>query len=205
MTRRITLAVAVATFAVLAGAIATRPVVITQPAQGAALEPSRALLVLTGHDSQVTKAQFRPAASQKVFDELWLMHKGDSVTKAAQGWPMIPQIDFNACYAIFIFGGDTANTNGYRVRDVITEVDAITVRYETDSYQTSSFNGIDHGNAVRPWGLILIPAPKGRTVILEQNVQGMRDTEPKWKQRVTFPGRIGIGRTIGGTSQHGSP
>jgi hypothetical protein len=207
MTRRFTLAVGIAACAALAGAMVTRPAANTQQSLVPLLvrEPTGALFAMTGPHSEVRTPQFRPVASQEVFDKIWLMHSGDDVTKAAQGWPMIPQIDFKSCYALFIFGGDTTNTNGYRVREVITEDDAITVRYETDSYQTASFDGPDHGNAVRPWAMFLIPTPAGRTVILERNVQGMHDLHPEWKQTAVFPGQIGIGQTIQGTEQRGEP
>lgn len=163
-------------------------------------EPGKAQLVITGPTSDIEAPLYRLASSQAVFDELWTQHMGDRVTRAAQGWPLTPTIDFEACEALFVFGGDRTNSNGYRVMDVIDEKDAVTVRFEDISFQTSSLDGEDSGVAARPWAMILIPATD-RTIFLEDNVQGLIGAEPKWKRRAAFPGVIGVGRSVGGTQQ----
>ena len=127
---------------------------------------------------------------------------GERVTRAAQGWPMTPQVDFEACDALFVFGGDRVNCNGYRIMDVIEEDDAVTIRIERISYQTSSFNGEDKGDAARPWAMMVLPHTD-KTILLEENVQGLIGEPPKWKQRAAFPGLIGVGRPVGGTRQQG--
>ncbi len=119
MTRNVALIVAAVASTAVAGAIAAR----SEPPQ-----TGKALLVVTGHESEIRAPRIELARSQDVFDGIWIRHMGERVTKAAQGWPMTPQIDFAACSAIFIFGGDTTNANGYRVLDVVTEPDAVTVR-----------------------------------------------------------------------------
>lgn len=160
------------------------------------------LMVMTGHESDVAEARYRLAASQEVFDEVWVGHMGDRVTRAAQGWPMPPRIDFEACEAIFIFGGASTNTNGYRVMETIEAADAVTIRFEDISFQTSSLDGADAGVRARPWAMLLIEKTD-KTVVLEQNVQGLIGGDPIWKERASFPGRIGVGRPVGGAAQRG--
>ena len=104
----------------------------------------------------MAEARYRLAASQEVFDEVWIGHMGDRVTRAAQGWPMPPRVDFDACEAIFIFGGDSTNTNGYRVVETVEVADAVTIRFEDISFQTSSLDGKDSGVPARPWAMLLI-------------------------------------------------
>lgn len=167
-------------------------------------ESGRALFVMTGSESEIATPRHHLAASQEVFDELWVEHMGDRVQRAAQGSPMPPRIDFDACEAILIFAGDGFNSNGFRVADVINEPDAVTVRVERISYQTASFDGPDRGDPARPWAMLLLPATD-RTIILEENVQGLIGGEAIWQQRAAFPGLIGVGRPVPGTAQRPAP
>ena len=162
--------------------------------------PTRPLLVMTGWVSEIAEPRWRLAASQAVFDEEWMAHMGDRVQRAAQGWPMTPSIDFTACQAIFIFGGDGFNANGFRVEQMVEAADALTIRFDRISFQTSSSDGPDHGHPARPWAVVVVPRTD-RTVILEENVQGLIGEPPVWKRRAAFPGRIGVGRTVPGTGQ----
>lgn len=161
-----------------------------------AREPGKALMVMTGRSSEVATARFGHAVSQELFDKLWVEHMGEGVEKAAQGWPMPPRVDFTACEAIFIFGGDATNTNGFRVDDIIESDDAVTVRYDAITFQTSSFGEEpDPGVKARPWAMVLIEATD-KTIFLEENVQGLIGGDPIWKQRVILPGAKGVGRPM---------
>ncbi|MCB9846512.1 MAG: hypothetical protein H6811_11070 [Phycisphaeraceae bacterium] len=116
---------------------------------------------------------------------------------------MTPQIDFEACEAVLVFGGDGFNANGFRVVEMSAEPDAVTVRIERISYQTASFDGPDPGDPVRPWAMILLPATD-RAIVLEENTQGVIGGEPIWTCRAAFPGVVGIGRPVEGARQSGS-
>jgi hypothetical protein len=164
--------------------------------------PARALVVMTGHEAKQRTPHFVRVATQEVFDEHWIAAMGDRVERAVQGWPLTPVIDFEVCNALMLFGGDRTNSNGYRVLDILDEPDAVTVRVEDYSFQTMSIDGPDHGVDVRPWALIVIPATE-RTVFIETNVQSLKAGAPKWKRLAAFPGKIGIGRAVGGTAQTG--
>ncbi len=163
----------------------------------------RAILTMTGPDSAVTKPSYRLAASQEIFDQLWLEHLGDDPPREALGQVQSPQIDFETVVAIFIFGGNSIRTTGYLINEVIYEDDAITVRFECDQCQPVLYCGSYPGDETTPWALVLIPAT-GKTVFLEEKITALPD-QPMvaWKQQAVFPGRIGIGRTVGGTRQTG--
>ncbi len=163
---------------------------------------AKPLVTLTGRTSDFETAQYRLVRSQEVFDEIWIAHEGDRVNRAAQGWPMTPQISFADCDVLLLFGGERTNCNGYRVEEILEEDDAVTVRIDLITYQTASFDGPDLGDSARPWALVVLPATK-KTIFLEENVQGIIGDPPIWKQRAVFPGPIGIGRPVGGASQTG--
>lgn len=189
----------VAVLAIAAGALGAAGWTVRAEAP----KPGSPLLVMTGSMSEVRQPRYDLAASQEVFDKLWVEHMGDRVEKAAQGWPLPPQIDFARCEALFIFDGDSMNSNGFRVMDVIEDPDAVIVRVEDYSYQTASFDGRDSGQKVTPWALVVIPATD-KTIIIEENVQNLKAGEPQWKQRAAFPGVNGVGRPVPGTGQHGA-
>lgn len=155
-------------------------------AEYAVTDRSEPLMVMAGHDSEIDVERYVLASSQQAFDEQWIAHQGDRVARAAQGWPMTPQIDFESCAAIFIFGGDAFNSNGFRVVDIIEGAGVVKVRFEPISFQTSSLEGEDPGIRVRPWAMVLIERTD-RTIILEEDVQGLIGGEPIWKVRATFP------------------
>ncbi len=166
-------------------------------------QTGRPILSMTGSHSGVTAAQYRLAASQEVFDKLWLEHLGDDPPRAALGQIQSPQIDFETVVAIFIFAGNSANTGGYTINELIHQSDAITVRYAARTFQTAAIEGQDPGEPTRPWAMVLIPAT-GKTIYLEEKITALPD-QPMvaWKQQAVFPGRIGIGRPVGGTGQSG--
>lgn len=172
------------------------------PQEDAAAAPTRPLLVLTGHRSEIRQRRDRLAASQEVFDAIWKEHRGDAIEKAVQGWPMTPSIDFTRATALFAFDGDRQNSNGFRVMEVVEEENARTIRIEAISFQTASFDGEDPGVDVRPWVLVLT-ARTDKTIFVEENVQGLIGGPPIWKQRAAYPGRIGVGRPVPGTRQAG--
>lgn len=196
MTRRTSLVVGIA---IAASALAAGNL----PESLRAIKPGRALLVLTGSASEIAEPRYELAASQEVFDSIWVEHMGDRIEKAAQGWTLPPQIDFERCEALFIFDGAVRNSNGFRVMDVIEEADAVTVRVDSISYQTASFDGRDAGVAVKPWALVLLPATE-KTILIEENVQNLKAGEPQWKQRAAFPGLIGVGRPVPGNPPEGA-
>lgn len=160
------------------------------------------MLVQTGMVSEIGESGYHNAASQEVFDRLWITHMGGRVEKAAQGWAMTPQIDFDACEAVFLFGGDRINSNGFRVVEMLEEDDAVTIRYESISFQTAGVGGDGGAARARPWAFVLIEK-SGRTIFLEENTQNIIGRDPIWTGRAAFPGEIGIGRVVPGTRQWG--
>jgi hypothetical protein len=205
MTHRTVFAVTLAAIAAVALAAAVRPAPseAAHTDSAASTKPDRPILTMTGPNSGVTRAQYRLAGSQEIFDKLWLERLGDNPPRDALGHIQSPQINFAAVHAIFIFGGDRVNTSGYTIDTVEHEDDAITVRFSAKTFQTSAIQGKDPGEPTRPWAMVLIPATGKTVYLMEQNLS-MRPQAPSWTQRAVFPGRIGIGRPVGGTRQTGA-
>ncbi|MCP5022586.1 MAG: hypothetical protein GY930_12535 [bacterium] len=162
-----------------------------------------ALVTLTGRESDVVKPTYKLIRNQEDFDKVWLAHKGSRVNRAAQGWPMIPQLDFKRVQALMLFGGDREQCNGYRIVEILEEADVVTVRIDLITYQTTSTGfGEDENfdNSVQPWALMVLPAT-GKSIIVEENTQSMKNHPAKWTRRAGFQGFKGIGRYILDTPQ----
>ncbi len=202
-TRTTTLAATSVGLLILTGAaswLIAQPQITPSANNDARLVAASALVTTTGRTSNIHEETYLLCGSQEIFDQAWLEHQGDQFNRAAQGWPMTPQIDFDQCHVLLLFGGDRVNCNGYRYIEVIQEHDAITYRVDLITYQGSSVTAKDSGVAAQPWAMIVIPSTK-KTLLIEENMQGMKNQPPKWKQRAVFPGHIGIGRPVEGTRQ----
>jgi hypothetical protein len=205
MIRRTVFALTLSAAALIALAAGARPAAGTTGAAAATDETrsSPAILTMTGSNSGVTHTKYRLAGSQEIFDQLWLEHLGGSPPRDALGHIQTPQIDFETVVAIFIFGGERVNTSGYTIDTVEHEDDAITVKYSAKTFQTSAIQGKDPGEPTRPWAMVLIPTTGKTVYLMEQNLS-MQPKAASWTQRAVFPGRIGIGRPVGGTRQTGA-
>ncbi len=162
-----------------------------------------ALVTLTGRESDVVKPTYKLIRTQEDFDKAWLAHKGSRVNRAAQGWPMMPQLDFKRVEALMLFGGAQEQCNGYRIVEIIEEADLIRVRIDLITYQTTSIGfgeEEESDNSAQPWALMVLPAT-GKSIIVEENTQSMKNHPAKWTRRAGFQGFKSIGRYILDTPQ----
>jgi len=146
----------------------------------------QALMALTGNRSDIRKEAYHLLRNQKDFDEIWLAHKGSRVNRATQGWPMTPQLDFDRVQALLLFGGDRTNCNGYRIVEILEDTDSIRVRIDLITYQSDMSTSKPIPRFLDPWALMVLPASK-KTLIVEENVQNIKDHYAKWKQVASFP------------------
>mgnify|MGYP001313214653 CR=1 FL=1 len=154
-------------------------------ADEAARPAPRVLFSMTGRESEIRLPRYYLVTTQETFDALWTEHMGPRVTKAVQGWPMPPRVDFESHAAVFIFGGDAINCNGMTVEEIADEPGGLLIRFDAITFQTMSIDGPDLGEAGRPWIMLLIDRPTG-PVRLEENVQNLIGEPPIWRKRAVF-------------------
>jgi len=150
-------------------------------------EPRRVapLLVETGRVSEIGEQRFYRAFNQQMFDRIWSAHMGDRVTKAVQGWPMTPQVNFDRCEVVMLFAGGRANSNGLRIVETVEGDDLLTIRYESISFQTAG-RGADGGVVrSRPWAMVLIER-SGKAIEIQENTQNIIGADPIWTTRVVL-------------------
>jgi hypothetical protein len=133
----------------------------------------------SGPDSRVTQRGCFRARNEQQWLELWERHAGparrDNINR-----PFIPRVNFDACEVVAIFEGDAHNSNGVFLCELVRAGDEWRLRYDEHTFQTAGPGG--GAVAVRPFALFVLPKLDG-PIVVEQNVQGLKDHPAKWKER----------------------
>ena len=165
-------------------------VALAQQAASPSREQSRpALLALGGADSKITQSEFVRITNSDAWNALWRRHKGIS-PDLIDHYAAIPVIDFTRCTVVAFFRSETTNRAGEDLQGV-DEVDGtLRLRFDSRTYQTSSpLNSDDKtGGAQKAtsFGIWVLPRTD-KSIVIEENVQGLKNEGPKWKEQFRFP------------------
>jgi hypothetical protein len=141
---------------------------------------------IVGHDSRIMAPRFVLVRDQATWDALWAEHTGAAIKGGAMGRHAAPKIDFSRFMVIGAFGGAVINTDGEEAQSVTVTDDLVRVRYESSTFQTSSFGGNgDSGVKTSPFGLWVIEASKS-PVVIEEARRGLKDSPVSWKEVKRF-------------------
>jgi len=141
---------------------------------------------LVGHDSRITTPRFVLVRDQPAWDALWAEHTGAALKEGAMGRHAAPKIDFSRFMVVGMFGGAVTNTDGEVAQSITVTDDQVRVRYESSTFQTSSFGGNgDPGVNTSPFGLWVIQASK-LPVVIEEGRRGLKDSPVSWKEVKRF-------------------
>jgi hypothetical protein len=159
-------------------------VTLSALAQDSKAALTKPLLVLTGADSHVIKPAYQRITSEAAWQQLWLSHLGKTEADSFREHLPIVQIDFEKCMLIAVFRGVATNSRGVNVISVEEQEASVCVRFDDMSYQTAGGFGDDAGGSVKvtPYAMIVIPKST-KLVVLEENVQGLKNQPPTWKER----------------------
>lgn len=148
------------------------------------------LVTFRGEHSKVDKPRYVRITSKPAWAKLWGEHVGRPVSDRGYGWyynqRQVPDIDFDQCQVVAVFGGRTYNNAGYRVVQVLGG-DAWTVRFDANSYQTAVMDpdDADKHPPSTPFGMFVLPK-SAKAIRMEENVQGLINQPPKWKLQTTL-------------------
>jgi len=142
----------------------------------------------SGPRSQIRDQRLIQVGDQESWSRLWSEHQGEHVERliAHGGGVAAPRIDFERFLIVAMFRGDSTNCDGERLVSLHERPQDLFLRFDSYSFQTMSIDGPDHGEAVRPYGIWVVPRT-GKPITVEENTQGMLDREPTWTWRKTFP------------------
>lgn len=148
--------------------------------------PGGATVRWMGSYSQIEKPRVVLITDGTSWEALWREHMGGTIEKNANGFETWPSVDFSTHCVVGVFAGAAANSNGYEIESVEDLGDIVRVRCDQIQFQTASFDGKDSGCPTTAFGLFVIPR-SDRTIVLEENVQGLIGGPPVWKERARFP------------------
>lgn len=145
--------------------------------------PFDPLVFWSGPDSQITERRFERVMSDDAWQKLWEAHTGKPVEIRNTGGPAMPQVNFDKCMVVAVCQGKSWNSNGVYCAQVIDEPERIVFRFDERSFQTFGPGG--GGVAVKPYGFFVLPRST-KAIVIEDNVQNLKDEPQKWKQRASF-------------------
>jgi hypothetical protein len=138
------------------------------------------LVTWQGPDSAVAQAGYFRIADEEGWVKLWERHVGEPAKRDNISRPFMPRVNFDRCMVVAIFKGDATNSNGVTVESVSQDDERVLLRIDESTYQTSGPDG--GGVKCRPFGIFVLPK-SAKPVVIEENVQGLKDQPEKWKER----------------------
>jgi len=142
--------------------------------------PIAPLVRLVGGDSQVAAPEWLCIRNAKDWEAAWERHAGKVERIHLEGRiKNMPVVDFDQCMILAVFMGKSTNSHGVRLNSISESADAITIRYDSESFQTLGPNG--GGVSSQPYGLFIVPR-SNMTVVFERDTNNLKGGESKWKE-----------------------
>lgn len=183
-------AVAGAAIALLVG-LGRVPSDVLYESPAARTGPRPPIVSFYGPRSAITERQYMFITTREAFNKVWERHMGDrAVYFPAHGSGVIaPGIDFERYMVVAHFRGESANCNGELATFEVLD-DRVQVRFSAMTFQTmaSAPGERDLGERVTPFGIWVIPR-SDKTIVFEENTQGLLGEDPVWTERRRFEGR----------------
>lgn len=152
----------------------------TTVAETAVAKAPKPLVSWSGSDSKIAARRYVRVDTREQWLKLWHEHMGKTPPKTFASYrpqTFAPQVDFNTCMVVAVFGGKHWNSAGIFAASIIETKDAITLRFDDFSYQTG-----DWADEVTTFGIFVLPR-SSKTIVLEEDVQNRRAAPPLWKER----------------------
>lgn len=149
-----------------------------QSQRASASKTIKPYVTLTGAHSRITTQGYFRVTSSKEWTDLWLRHVGKAVEGDYDHFfnsAGVPEINFDHCMTIVVFGGKSYNNAGFEVKSITEEVDQIRVRFVDKGYQTGP-----KADSVTPYGFFIIPR-SSHPLVLEIGVWDQVGTPPSFK------------------------
>lgn len=146
------------------------------------------VISFSGPHSAITERAFHFITTQATFADLWASHIGEKAERmiAHSGGVIGPTIDFERFAVVAYFRGRSYNCDGEYVISIDEFEDRVRIRFDSHTFQTSSFGDEpDPGERVTPYGIWVI-SRTNKSIVLEENTQGLIGREPVWTERQRF-------------------
>lgn len=130
------------------------------------------LVRLAGADSLVSEPWFARCDDGAAWSALWEKHNQGS---------QLATVNFDRCTAIGIFLGKKTNSKGVIVTSIEVKDNHCLVRFDEQTFQTAG--GFSPCN---PYGIVILPKT-ALPIVIEENVQNIKDAPVRWKERARLP------------------
>ncbi len=154
------------------------------PPRAVAAAPARPVVALTGATSAIEKEGYHRIQDAQSLARLWLQHRGKPQPDGEYGFfyndAGVPEVDFERYEVVAIFGGKCVNSAGFAVESIADEPGRRLVRFDHRHYQTAGPDG--GAESAKPFAFFVLPRTP-LPIVLEEDVQGMINQPPQWKER----------------------
>ncbi len=132
-----------------------------------------------GHDSKITTQRFELVKSEAAWTSLWAQHSGRAESFSPPERHSAPKIDFERFMVIAAFNGSSTNTDALIAESVSADENAVRVRFDRASFQTSGPDGgAMNTTAFGFW----VVERSDRPVILEQPAPRSKGQNIRWTE-----------------------
>lgn len=143
------------------------------------------LVAWMGHFSSAAPGFYR-FTDAETWKNFWISHQGERLERNSRGWGAGPEIDFGACMVVAYVRGQARSRDGERLESIDEAGGALRLRFDGISYQTASFGPTPPiPPSLCPYGIWVVPRSL-KPVVIEENVQGLKDSPPQWQERRRF-------------------
>lgn len=137
-------------------------------------EPFRVLRKWEGSDSEVVDESCVVVTDKDAWSALWMAHTINPMDDPVDP-PKLPEVDFDSELVVAVFGGNSVNSRGYFVHEILNARNGWVIRVDETTYQT-----VNKADDVTPFGIWVLPKDGG-SIAVEENVQGLKNKAPLWK------------------------
>lgn len=145
--------------------------------------PRRPCVAIAGPDSLMDGPKFVRATTPEEWAAVWDAHSSAGKPDLRAADRLRPEVDFSRFMVIAFFRGESWNGDGERVESIDENDERVRIRFDKMSYQTFGPGG--GGVRVRTYGIWVIDRTS-KPIVLEENVQGLKNEPATWKERHRF-------------------
>lgn len=165
------------------------------PARGRAQQPpaegAKPFVAFSGGDSRIETVRYERIVSDHSWAEVWLGNFGKRPSGKYDFFrnpERVPDVDFEKCMVIAVFGGKTTNRAGFKAVGITESAEQVTFRFCPKSFQTGGQS--DRGHTTTPYAFFVVPRST-KPVVLEVDAHQYLGDQPAWKEVHRFPAQAG--------------
>jgi hypothetical protein len=149
---------AIASIAVAACLSSLLQTEVAKADENARAKKGRPYVTFSGEFSQIKKDCYRRITAKDEWKSLWMDHKGVDPKKAKPAdWADMPEVDLDQCMVIAVVDSCEFSSTGFVVDSIMESPDLLTIRVQSNTYQTGVISQPFTGRTCEKQGENLVP------------------------------------------------